>query len=216
MRLQSLAIVLAFCLLPGLSRAQQETGRRAFFLDAGPVFPVGADFELFGFDLYGTGFTVGGGMEWSWVEPFSLQAELDYHRMFFDEGALLDAVGVPDFLVEAEGGALNMVTLLGVLKYHLLGPDRQVRPYLLGGLGYRLLNASDLVVRDVLGIEEERIEGGTDNGVAGVLGAGLRIPVGDGVALFGEGRWLIGWDLEESLDLDESYLPLRAGVSFTR
>lgn len=196
------ALVLVSVLLaPALAGAQEPT--TAYYLDAGASFPIGDTY-----DAWEPGFNVGGGIELPWTRTLRLRTELNYNRFPLDGDAFTGAVDIP---VEVDGGDFSSFTAMGLLQYLLPASGRTIQPYLLGGLGYWRESIEDFTLRFAGNVE--RLEGGTDNGVAGAVGAGASIPVGQFTAIFLEGRYVLGWDFGDPPDLDTSYLPVKIGIS---
>ncbi|HYG65598.1 MAG TPA: hypothetical protein VEL74_23650 [Thermoanaerobaculia bacterium] len=117
---------------------------------------------------------------------------------------------------------LEIASLTAGLVLHLTEPGAAIRPYIgvAGGLySWSVVEEGDFIDEDNLEIFSARLE--SDGNVLGYYGlAGLEVPIGRTVSLFGEGRWSqvedeLSGDLEGLGDIDLSGRQLAVGISWS-
>jgi hypothetical protein len=116
---------------------------------------------------------------------------------------------------------LEIASLSAGFVFHLTNPGTPIRPYLGVGGGiyfWTLTEEGDFVDLDNLEIFNARLE--SDGNVLGYYGlAGVEVPLGRTVSLFGEGRWRevedeLSGDFEGFGDIDLSGRQLLIGISW--
>lgn len=157
-------------------------------------------------DYWKVGFVnFGGGVGYSIIPAVSAVAYFDWNNFSFDGDKFAHDAGAGG-MVSIEGGNASIMLISGNIKAQV--PTGAVRPYFNGGAGLFLLSIDDVSVSGG-GIVVD-VEGDSENAFSINFGGGLDFTVAENVALFADGRYIIGFTEGEST----STFPIRVGVNF--
>jgi opacity protein-like surface antigen len=93
-------------------------------------------------DVWMTGFTAGAGAAVKVHPKVAITGSVDYSRMGFDSGVLTRSS--PDATIDGDGDASVIYASVGAKVYPVGETNREVRPYIVGGLGIYRLSASEV------------------------------------------------------------------------
>lgn len=183
----------------------QEEKKLVLSLSGGLSFPSQPqDFS----DYWNMGFNVGAGIGYSFSPSLSLGGSFDYSNFSFDADALLHKAGFAGYGISISGGSASIITVHANLKFSLIPQGASVSPYLLGGLGFFSLSASDVKV-SYQGLNAT-VSPGSESAFSIHFGAGLDIPIAQTTDLFLQLAYGIGFTEDKSTN----YLPVKSGVFF--
>jgi opacity protein-like surface antigen len=182
----------------------QERGI-TFHVSGGASVPVAG--EVFK-DLYNVGYNGSAGLDVHISPQVSLGGEVSYGGYGMDRKAFLELAELPDGdEIEVDGGALKMLEVLALGKFHLSPAGSGTSVYLLGGGGFVKGSISNIKVTAPEGEAEGEFDGGTDAAIA--AGIGLQSRLSERSSLMLEVRY-------GKVFTDEgiSHLPVRVGFAF--
>jgi len=185
--------------------AHAQTGPKIQLLVDGELgFPTTPESFTDGWSAVGFGGGVGIGIEL--LPIVVVTANFNFTRVGLDEEGSLP-LGISPDTVSVDGGAINVLYVWAGGKLYLM-EEGSARPYVVGGLGYYRLSASDLDitssgVTQTFEFESESVLGAN-------AGIGVDVAVGDAMNVFFEGQYQIGFTEEEST----GHVPVRVGLVF--
>jgi hypothetical protein len=162
--------------------------------------PTGPQEFVDAFSL-GLGGGVGVGLPlWS---RLAVVADVDYKIFSIDEEQFRRVYGVPP-TVGLSGDQMTALYASLSLKVDLISAPKQIRPYLLGGVGYFRLKPDDFASDDTsLGFQTEETYGVN-------AGAGVEIVLAPYLILFLDAAYVVGF----TENADTRYLSVRPGIAF--
>ena len=222
-------IVIFFLITMSYAVAQTKT---AILINSGLNVPISSEY----FSKYwGASYNLGGGVEMSFNPQLSVLGYIDYSKFSLDVAKALNGLKQNDSrAVTGSGGNINFLNFNVNIKYRFVEQASQKTFfYILGGIGYANVSASDLALtgnRNVGTLTVESIGAFSLN-----TGLGGEFAVSQTISIFADARFIFaftsgsivkysnpenisGRDLEKNgsyiLDYNTGYVPLRLGVSY--
>ena len=176
--------------------------------------------------VYGFGYGFGAHGDVSISKYFSARLNFDYHIFGADEDEIAKLGwsynGAAIENISSEGGT---VTIIGIMASAIgkLPLGGSVTPYAIAGLGYGIMNTSDLTIRGVVGNQplEGTIETEGESGFSLNFGAGAEFAISKNVSLYGEVRYVLMLISEETDPQtgqtsggNSSHLPIMFGMTY--
>lgn len=156
-------------------------------------------------DYWRLGYNVGGGLGYRFTSLLSTSILFNYNNFPFNDGKFFKDLGIEGYGVEAEGGSTIIITVTAVAKARLTGEYNKLSPYLLGGIGYFSLTATDLVLS--YGFQSETIKSESESAFSFLFGGGLEVPIGMNKYFFIELDYGLGFTKEDYT----GYIPVKIG-----
>ncbi len=161
-------------------------------------------------DAYNTGFQGAVGFGFKISPHLLLGGSLSYNNFSLDKSALMESVGIPPGSnIDIVGGSINLVEVLGVVKYYLLSAETSPNIYIIGGPGFSWGLITEVTVV-IPGQRPFTQNSETDTNFTLAGGLGVKFRVSKSTHLFVEGRY----NVLISGGADLTFVPLRFGVVF--
>lgn len=223
-------VVIFFLITMSYAVAQTKT---AILVNSGLNVPISSEY----FSKYwGASYNLGGGVEMSFNPQLSILGYVDYSRFYFDATKVLKEFTRYDSRgVTGSGGNINFLNFNVNIKYRFVEQASQKTFfYMLGGIGYANVSASDLTItdnRNVGTLTWESIGAFSLN-----VGLGGEFAVSQTISIFADARFIFAFtsgstvkysnpdniassDLKKNgsyiLNYNTGYVPLRVGVSYS-
>lgn len=153
-------------------------------------------------DMVKTGFHGSVGVGYKVMPNMQLVGKIEYHRFGLNDDALA--------LMDAEGGHNNVWMYGADARYSFGLPAAPIKPYILGGVGFANISASDLEGTSDLVTSFNQFNNVSTTELYFNVGAGAELKAGPAFSLFGQVRYVsVQTDGEAS-----AFIPLTVGVKF--
>jgi len=200
LRLVSVATVLIVTALAAVNASAGAVSKPKIIVHGDVSIPTDPQEFVDGFSL-GLGGGVGIGFPLS--SRFAVVADVDYKIFGVDEEGLRQAYQLPP-TTSLEGDQIATLYASLSLKADLISAPSQIRPYLIGGVGFFHTKPDDFTANGTsLGFESE--------GAYGVnAGGGIEIVVAPYLILFLDVTYVVGFTENENT----GYVSIRPGIAF--
>jgi hypothetical protein len=154
-------------------------------------------------DAFSLGLGGGAGIGFPLSSRFAVVADIDYKVFGVDEEGFRRTYSVPLGTVLTGDQIAALYASLS-LKADLISAPSQIRPYLVGGVGFFRYNPDDFAVDDMsLGFQSENTYGVN-------LGAGIEVVLAPYLILFLDAMYVVGFTENEKT----GYVTIRPGIAF--
>lgn len=158
---------------------------------------------------HGTGFNIGGSIDFEVNEWVDLRPSFIYGRFPVDEDGVWDALGIADPGIDIDGGAVSGVLLAADARLKIPTTDARTVPYFLGGIGFFRAAQSD--VRFAYQGQSYEYNISTSDNAFGIhFGGGIAFGLSPSTSMFVESDVVIGMTEFDSTVA----LPVKVGVAF--
>lgn len=183
--------------------AQDPEKRTNFYLGAGVSLPMGDFGDAYGMGLHAN---VGLGIKVMATNPnFQIVPSVGFHTFSIDEDAFTAA------FPNADGGTLNAILLGADVRYGFGVPEASMHPFILGGIGFGLLNTGDITYDNPTPPPARAtVTFDNANELYFNFGAGVDFAAGDALQLFLMARYLSIMTEGESTNV----IPITIGIKF--
>lgn len=199
-----IAVFALILLIPIASSAQNIT---TLSVNSGLGIPDGPD--LFS-NYWSPSFNLGGGLSVYLNNKLAIQGYIDYNTFSLDGDNFLIDFGLGGYGLTLTGGNVHILQVSSNLKFNIIEIEQSISPYLITGIGYYNIGASDITL-ELGGQKESEPIDVEDNGLSFNFGAGIDFKVSDSIIIFIDGRYLLCIAKDDNTTL----IPIRVGVSFT-
>lgn len=187
------------------SASGEEKPKLELFASGGLVAPLAPEFFS---DGWKNGWGVGSGATYRFNSRLALEGRIDYDELAFDQAGFEDVIlretPVPFDLglgVEVEGADVSLLSFVGDVKFAIVGDDKRISPYVMGGGGLGRLSTSETTIRaTVLSLYdifldpnfyalESTIESQSETAPLITFGGGVDIRASQRITIFVDGRY---------------------------
>jgi opacity protein-like surface antigen len=189
-----------------VSASAEERPKLELFASGGLATPLTPSFFK---DSWKNGWGVGGGAAYRFNSRLAIEGRIDYDELAFDQAGFEDLVFggigiVPvDFGlgVEIEGADVSLLSFVGDVKFSIVGDDKRISPYVMGGGGIGRLATGETTIRTTflpiyeLYLDpaffpfEDTIEGQSETAPLITFGAGVDFRASRRITIFVDGRY---------------------------
>jgi opacity protein-like surface antigen len=211
------------------SASGEEKPKLELFASGGLATPLSP--SLFS-DSWKNGWGVGGGATYRFNSRLALEGRIDYDKFAFDqagfEDLVLGGIGIVPFDLglgfEIEGADVSVLSFVGDVKFAIVGDDKRISPYVMGGGGVGRLSTSETTIRTtVLPLYDiffdpnfyafdDTIESQSETGPLITFGGGVDIRASQRVTIFVEGRYQRLFTEEQPTDHGSVRAGVRIGI----